>query len=92
MLRSLPKRLGFRDARSFARAFERAHDLHLPGAGIRRRLTHAQVRDLEQRVLNNESPALIARQIGCAEQTVLNRASQFRKRLAALAEQHGSGI
>jgi hypothetical protein len=92
MLRSLPKRLGFRDPRTFARAFERAHDLHLPPGGGRRRLTEAQIRELERRVMNNESPTLIAREIGCAEQTVLNRATQFRKRLTLLAEQQGSGI
>ena len=35
---------------------------------------------------------MIAREIGCAEQTVLNRATQLRKRLATTAEHEGTGI
>lgn len=92
LLRSLPKRLGFRDAHAFAQAFARANELHRAASGVRRRLTAAQVRDLERRVLANERPADIAHAIGCAEQTVLNRGSQLRKRLAALAEEDASGI
>ena len=91
ILRTLPKRLGFRDARTFVRAFEHANALmaELPR---RRRLTPTQVRELERRVLNNEPPRMIAREIGCAEQTVLNRATQLRKRLATTAEHEGTGI
>jgi DNA-directed RNA polymerase specialized sigma24 family protein len=92
MLRSLPKRLGFRDARAFSLAFARAHDVPELSANARRRLTPAQVRDLEQRVLGGERPSYIARTIGCAEQTVMNRASQLRKRLAQCEEGDGSGI
>lgn len=92
MLRSLPKRLGFRDARTFLRAFVRANEMNPSKSTGRRRLTATQIRELERRVLNNESPTAIAREIGCAEQTVLNRATQLRKRLASLAEQDTSGI
>lgn len=91
ILRSLPKRLGFRDARTFVRAFESANAL-VPDVPRRRRLSPAQVRELERRVLDNESPRIIAREIGCAEQTVLNRATQLRKRLATIAEHDGTGI
>jgi hypothetical protein len=92
VLRSLPRRLGFRDPRSFAHAFARANCLLDTDTRARRRLTAAEVRDLERRVLNHESPAHIALAIGCAEQTVLNRASQFRKRLADQHECNGSGV
>lgn len=92
LLRSLPKRLGFRDARAFAQAFARANELPHQASAARRRLSAQQIRELERRVLANERPADIARAIGCAEQTVLNRASQLRKRLAALAEEDMSGI
>jgi hypothetical protein len=92
VLRSLPRRLGFRDARSFAHAFARANCLLEADARARRRLTPAEVRELERRVLNHECSAHIALAIGCAEQTVLNRASQFRKRLAAQHEGDGSGL
>lgn len=90
LLRALPRRFGFRDAKSFVKAVERANKL-LP-THRHRRLTPDQVRELEQRVLNNEKPADIAEAIGCAEQTVLNRATQLRRRVAAAAEQHASGI
>ncbi len=92
MLRSLPKRLGFRDARAFIQAFERANDVRMDSIAGRRRLSAAQIRELERRVLNNEPSAMIAREIGCAEQTVLNRATQLRKRLSTMAEQDASGI
>lgn len=92
MLRSLPKRFGFRDARSFAQAFARASELGPAMIATRRRLSSLQVQELERRVLNNEHPADIARAIGCAQQTVLNRASQLRKRLADLSEKDGAGI
>ena len=92
LMRSLPKRLGFRDARAFVHAFARANELAHPASAARRRLTARQIRELERRVLANERPAHIAQAIGCAEQTVLNRASQLRKRLAALAEEDASGI
>lgn len=92
MLRALPKRLGFRDARAFARAFARANHLLSTPTRARRRLTPAEVDELERRVLRNERPSAIARAIGCAEQTVLNRASQLRKRLSAFHEQYASGI
>lgn len=92
MLRTLPKRLGFRSARAFIEAVERAHHFTPGDTSARRRLSDTQVRELERRVLNNERPKDIARAIGCAEQTVLNRASQFRKRLAGMGEQDASGI
>lgn len=92
MLRSLPKRLGFRDAQAFIRAFERANDTEFPSTRRRHRLTATQIRELERRVLQNEYPCMIARAIGCAEQTVMNRASQLRKRLASYAEFEGGGI
>ncbi|WP_146180318.1 hypothetical protein [Opitutus sp. ER46] len=92
MLRALPKRYGFRDARAFAYAFARANNLLTTPDRVRHRLTAAQVRELERRVLAHESPSRIARVIGCAEQTVLNRASQLRKRLAEAAERDASGI
>ena len=59
---------------------------------MRRRLTSAQIEELERRVFNQESAAQIAMAVGCAEQTVLNRATQFRKRLTAQHELDGSGI
>lgn len=92
MLRSLPRRLGFRDARSFARAFARANHLTDDPQHTRRRLTTAQVVELEHRILSQESAASISRAIGCAEQTVMNRATQLRKRLAAQHEGFASGI
>ena len=91
MLRSLPKHFGFRDAASFARAFLRA--TQRPAAQpARRRLGSVQVRELERRVLKHEKPAEIARDLGCAEQTVLNRATKIRKRIAAQFEADASGI
>lgn len=90
LLRALPRRFGFRDARAFVKAVERAN--RLLSTHRHRRLTPAQVRELEQRVLNNEKPAEIAEAIGCAEQTVLNRATQLRRRLAQVAYQDGAGI
>lgn len=92
ILRSLPKHLGFRDARSFARAFARANKLVTEPHGSRRRLTPAQIQELERRVLAHESPIVIARTIGCAHQTVLNRATILRKRLAGAIEGNASGI
>lgn len=92
MLRSLPKRLGFRDARAFLEAFSRAHKLRPATIPMRRRLSAEQVRELERRVLSHERASEIARAIGCAEQTVLNRASQLRRRLATAAEHDASGI
>lgn len=90
LLRALPKRFGFRDARAFARAFASVHQLE--SKPKRRRLSADQIRELEHRVLNNDRPADIAKAIGCAVQTVLNRASQLRKRLADICEQDASGI
>ncbi len=92
LLRVLPKRFGFRDARSFLQAFIRANELATSINRARRRLTPTEIRELERRVLNNERPGHIARVIGCAEQTVLNRATQLRKRLAETAELDGSGV
>lgn len=92
VLRALPEKLGFRDARSFAAAFARANALAEAANRPRRRLTPEQIRELERRVLNNERPLDIARAVGCAEQTVLNRATQLRKRLASMAEIDASGI
>ncbi len=92
LLRALPRRLGFRSARAFANAFARANQLNAEASATRHRLTPVQVRELERRVLNNERPRDIARALGCAEQTVLNRSTQFRKRLARMAEQDASGI
>ena len=92
LLRALPHRLGYRDARAFARAFARAHGLLDGNGNGRRRLTPTQIEDLERRVMNYESPSQIALAVGCAEQTVLNRASQLRKRLAKQHEESGSGI
>jgi hypothetical protein len=92
LLRSLPRRLGYRDARTFAHAFARANALVESGKRTRRRLSPAQVRDLERRVMNYEPTSHIAVAVGCAEQTVLNRATQLRKRLGAQHEQSGSGI
>ncbi len=92
LLRGLPRRLGFRDARAFVRAFARANHLLADRTATRRRLTAAQVQELERRVFNQESAAQIAGAIGCAEQTVLNRATQFRKRLTTQHEQDASGI
>lgn len=92
VLRALPKRLGFRNARAFVTAVARANELELDTARARRRLTPEQIRELERRVLNNERPSQIAQAIGCAEQTVLNRATQLRKRLANLCERDASGI
>ncbi|HVU34032.1 MAG TPA: hypothetical protein VHE61_11395 [Opitutaceae bacterium] len=91
LLRSLPKRFGFRDARAFLRAFVRANQLS-DGTTRRRRLMATEVEELERRVMQQERPAEIARAIGCAEQTVLNRATQLRKRLANQHEQFASGI
>lgn len=91
LLRSLPKRLGFRDAKALVRAFIRANQLGGPNA-TRRRLQTIQIEELERRVMSQERPAEIARAIGCAEQTVLNRATQMRKRLASQFEGCGSGI
>jgi hypothetical protein len=92
LLRSLPRRLGFRDARAFVRAFARANHLFSDQQPGRHRLTAAQVEELERRVLNQEQAAEIAAAIGCAHQTVLNRATQLRKRLAKQDEMFASGI
>lgn len=92
LLRSLPKKLGFRDARLFMRAFARANHLLSGRRYTRRRLTPAQVEELERRVMSRERPSDIARAVHCAEQTVLNRAAQLRKRLADQHERDASGI
>jgi hypothetical protein len=92
MLRTLPKHFGFRDARAFALAFARANGLTEIVPAERRRLSLAKIQELERRVLNEESPSEIARDLGCAKQTVLNRGSMLRKQLANRQEKEGSGI
>ena len=91
-LRALPARLGFPNARSFASAFARANHLLTGGSYPRRRITARELSDVDRRLLDGESPAAIARALGCTEQIVLDRGAALTGRKSAEQQTDAAGI